>query len=64
MAKRPVFIADVNPPFFKEEEVEFFFYSGFAPVQKQKSMSTLSSECLKCLLSQTIWKVLNLVRFI
>lgn len=41
MAKRPVFIADVNPPFFKEEEVEFFFYSGFAPVQKQKSMKSL-----------------------
>lgn len=41
MAKRPVFIADVNLPFFKEENVEFFFYSGFALVQKQKSMKSL-----------------------
>lgn len=41
MAKRPVFIADENPPFYKEEDVEFFFYNGFAVSQKQKSMKSL-----------------------
>jgi type I restriction enzyme M protein len=41
MAKRPVFMAISTNPFFKEEMVEFKFYSGFSKFQQQKSIKSL-----------------------
>lgn len=41
MAKRPVFIAKDSYPFYKIEEVEFQYYSGFAVSQKQRSIRAL-----------------------
>lgn len=41
MAKRPVFLSTDRPPYFREEPVEFTFYSGFAVSQKQKSVKSL-----------------------
>lgn len=41
MAKRPVFMAINTNPFFKEEVVEFEFFSGFSKSQQQKSINSL-----------------------
>lgn len=41
MAKRPVFTICKTSPFFKEEIIEFQFYSGFAESQQLKSIRSL-----------------------
>lgn len=41
MAKRPVFTISNTNPFFKEEMIEFQFYSGFAESQQLKSIRSL-----------------------
>ena len=41
MAKRPVFLISEKPPYFREETVEFVFFSGFADSQKKKSVRSL-----------------------
>lgn len=47
MAKRPVFMVCNTNPFFKEELVEFKFFSGFAESQKQKSIKSLHETFLR-----------------
>lgn len=47
MAKRPVFISKEYAPFYSTYEVEFTYYSGFATVQKQKSIKNLHDKFLK-----------------
>lgn len=46
MAKRPVFIIKDTAPFFEEKLIEFKFYSGFAEVQKRKSICSLHESFL------------------
>jgi len=49
VAKRPVFIPNLNGDFLvREEEIEFVFFNGFAVSQKQKSINSLhqSAEAL------------------
>ena len=41
MAKRPVFCAIDHYPYYEEQMIDFTFYSGFAVVQKQKSIESL-----------------------
>ncbi|MCR5501598.1 MAG: hypothetical protein K6F53_01165 [Lachnospiraceae bacterium] len=41
MASRPVFRAIETAPYFKKEETEFQFYSGFSVQQKQRSIQSL-----------------------
>jgi len=41
VAKRPVFIVSKQKPFYKEELVEFEYFSGFAVSQKQKCIESL-----------------------
>ena len=47
MAIRPVFIPIETSPFFKQENIEFQFYSGFSDTQKQKSIKSLHSAYLE-----------------
>lgn len=47
MAKRPVFVVFDQKPFYKEELVEFEYFSGFAVSQKQKSIESLHQSFLK-----------------
>lgn len=46
MAERPVFVAADEVPRFKTELVTFQFFSGFAPVQKKKSIESLHTAFL------------------
>lgn len=48
MAKRPVFIAKGEYPFYEIEDAQFEFHPGFSLSQKQKSVSELhrSFECM------------------
>lgn len=41
LAKRPVFIISDTPPYCVEKIIDFTFYSGFAEVQKRKSIKSL-----------------------
>ena len=41
MAKRPVFIAKKEYPYFEMVEIEFEYFNGFAVSQKQKSIKAL-----------------------
>ena len=41
MAKRPVFYPIINPPYVKEIELQFEWFSGFAISQVQKSIHSL-----------------------
>lgn len=41
MANRPIFIATDTFPFYKQKSIEFRYYSGFAIIQKQKSIISL-----------------------
>ena len=41
MAKRPVFIVNLQPPHFAAVETEFRYYSGFSDSQVQKSVRSL-----------------------
>ena len=48
MAVRPYFLcSDEHNTFYKEEECHFQFYTGFALIQKQKSIQSLHSEIKK-----------------
>jgi len=48
MAKRPVFIVSIEDnSLIKEREIEFEYHTGFAAVQKQKSIKNLHKEVLK-----------------
>ena len=47
MAIRPIFICGNGKNLVEEEKVEFTWYSGFAKVQKQKSIAALHQEALK-----------------
>lgn len=47
MAKRPVFIAKINFPFYEMKEIEFTYYPGFAISQKQKTIKELHSNFKK-----------------
>jgi type I restriction enzyme M protein len=47
VAKRPVFIVSKQKPFYKEELVEFEYFSGFAVSQKQKCIESLHQAFLK-----------------
>lgn len=47
MAKRPVFVVCDQKPFYKEEWIEFEYFSGFAVSQKQKSIDSLHQAFLK-----------------
>lgn len=46
LAKRPVFVIKNNSPFYEEKLVEFKFYSGFAEVQKRRSINSLHESFL------------------
>lgn len=46
MANRPVFIVKNSAPFYSTFNVDFTFYSGFALVQKQKSIKSLHESFL------------------
>lgn len=41
MAKRPIFITTDTQPYYAEKLIEFQFHSGFADVQKKKSVKSL-----------------------
>lgn len=41
MAIRPVFISTESAPFYRKQDTDFVYYSGFALVQKQKSIKSL-----------------------
>jgi hypothetical protein len=57
MAKRPVFmICDTNP-YFKEEMIEFKFFSGFSELQRQKSIKSLHEAFLNKNLSKRVLEV-------
>ena len=47
MAIRPVFITLYCSPFCIEEKIDFLYYSGFAEVQKKKSIKSLHDAFLK-----------------
>ena len=48
MANRPYFsICDDGKAFYKENDVDFEFFSGFSIVQKQKSIRSLHDSILK-----------------
>ena len=47
MAKRPVFIALNTFPYYKQEEIEFEYFNGFAISQKQKSIKSLHRSILE-----------------
>ena len=47
LAKRPVFIVADEEPFYLEKNTEFKFHSGFAEVQKKKSIKSLHQAFLK-----------------
>ena len=47
MAKRPVFIISDTPPYCVEKIINFKFYSGFAEIQKRKSIKSLHEAFLK-----------------
>ena len=47
MAKRPVFVVYDQKPFYKEEFIEFEYFSGFAVSQKQKCIESLHQAFLK-----------------
>lgn len=44
MAIRPVYIVSEKKPYYKIENIEFKFYTGFSKTQKQKSIKSLHSE--------------------
>jgi len=46
LAKRPVFIIKNDAPFYEEKLTEFKFHSGFAEVQKRKSINSLHESFL------------------
>lgn len=47
MAKRPVFIISDVSPYYIEKVTDFQFFSGFAEIQKKKSISSLHEAFLK-----------------
>ncbi|MDO7789120.1 DarT1-associated NADAR antitoxin family protein [Desulforamulus aquiferis] len=47
MANRPVFTISDTPPYYVEKIIEFKYYSGFAEVQKRKSIESLHQAYLK-----------------
>ena len=47
LAKRPVFLIKDTQPFYAEEFIDFKFYSGFAEVQKKKSIISLHDTFLE-----------------
>ncbi len=48
MANRPIFVVNDNKKeFFKEVNIEFIFYSGFAVTQKSKSIQSLHESAKK-----------------
>ena len=47
MAKRPIFRICKHPPFYIEELTEFEYFSGFAEIQKQRSIRSLHEAYLK-----------------
>lgn len=47
MANRPVFVAIDSAPFYKQVNVEFTYFSGFAVSQKQKSITSLHESAKK-----------------
>lgn len=46
MAKRPVFLASTDSPYYEECDIEFKYYSGFSLSQKQKCIKSLHEEFL------------------
>lgn len=46
MAKRPVFMVSDNPPYCIEKLIDFKYYSGFAKIQKTKSIKSLHESFL------------------
>lgn len=47
MANRPVFTIKDESPFYEKVDVDFKYYSGFAEVQKRKSIDSLHEAFLK-----------------
>jgi hypothetical protein len=47
LAKRPVFIISDIVPYYVEQVIDFQFYSGFAQVQKKKSIRSLHESFIK-----------------
>lgn len=47
MATRPIFRICKHPPFYIEELTEFEYFSGFAEIQKQRSIRSLHEAYLK-----------------
>lgn len=47
MANRPVFTIKTESPFYEKVDVNFKYYSGFAEVQKRKSINSLHEAFLK-----------------
>jgi type I restriction enzyme M protein len=47
MAIRPVFLTLHSSPFCKDEKIDFLYYSGFAEVQRRKSIKSLHEAFLK-----------------
>ena len=59
MAERLIFISSdkVNEPYYKEEMVQFTYFSGFATSQKQKSIRSLHENALRSYPNQKILEV-------
>lgn len=48
MAKRPIFVPDINGnQLFTEVDIDFYWHSGFAVSQKQKSIKSLHEKALE-----------------
>lgn len=48
MAKRPVFYAVPNPPYYRETEMEFTWNAGLSKAQKQRNIAALHQEFSDC----------------
>lgn len=57
LAKRPVFIVSDTKPYNIEESVDFTFYSGFAEIQKKKSIKSLHESFLNKHPNRTILEI-------
>lgn len=57
MAKRPVFVVYDQKPFYKEDLVEFEYFSGFAVSQKQKSIESLHHSFLKTNIDRKVLEI-------
>lgn len=47
MAERPVFVISNSIPYYEEKLISFQYYSGFAEIQKKKSIKSLHEAILK-----------------